>query len=116
MLHGKTVIVSGVGPGLGQRVAAACLRDGANVALGARTGDRLAEVAKELDPEGARTAHLATDIADEAQCEALAALALDRFGRTDAVVNVAALDSHFGGLEDADFASWQRVVDVNLFG
>ncbi|MEU1805067.1 SDR family oxidoreductase [Streptomyces sp. NPDC019937] len=116
MLSGRTVIVSGVGPGLGQRVAAACLREGANVALGARTAERLAETAVELDPGGTRTAHRATDIADEAQCEALAALALDRFGRIDAVVNVAALDSHFGGLEDADFASWGRVVDVNLFG
>ncbi|MFI0778055.1 SDR family oxidoreductase [Streptomyces sp. NPDC021212] len=116
MLSGRTVIVSGVGPGLGHRVVVACLREGANVALGARTGERLAETAKEADPDGTRTAHRATDIADEAQCEALAALALDRFGRIDAVVNVAALDSHFGGLEDADFASWGRVVDVNLFG
>lgn len=116
MLHGKTVIVSGVGPGLGHRIVAACLREGANVALGARTGERLAETAKKADPDGTRTVHRATDIADEAQCEALAALALDRFGRIDAVVNVAALDSHFGGLEDADFASWGRVVDVNLFG
>ncbi|MGW2326568.1 SDR family oxidoreductase [Streptomyces sp. NPDC001700] len=116
MLSGRTVVVSGVGPGLGHRVAAACLREGASVVLGARTGERLDRAARELDPDGTRTAHRATDIADEAQCEALAALALDRFGRIDAVVHVAALDSHFGGLEDADFASWGRVVDVNLFG
>jgi NAD(P)-dependent dehydrogenase (short-subunit alcohol dehydrogenase family) len=116
MLHGKTVIVSGVGAGLGQRVAAACVRDGGNVVLGARTEPRLAKAAAEVDPEGGHSAWRATDIADEAQCDALTALALDRFGGIDAVVHVAALDSHFGGLEDADFASWARVVDVNLFG
>jgi NAD(P)-dependent dehydrogenase (short-subunit alcohol dehydrogenase family) len=34
----------------------------------------------------------------------------------DAVVNVAAMDTHFGGLQDADFESWHQVVDVNLMG
>ncbi|MEU5270681.1 SDR family oxidoreductase [Streptomyces hygroscopicus] len=115
-LHGKTVVVSGVGPGLGARVVAACVRDGARVVMGARTEERLPKVAEEADPSGEVTAWRATDIADEAQCEALAALALDRFGRIDAVVHVAALDSHFGGLEDADFTSWAQVVDINLFG
>jgi NAD(P)-dependent dehydrogenase (short-subunit alcohol dehydrogenase family) len=32
------------------------------------------------------------------------------------VVQVAAWDSYFGGLEDADFSTWQSVVDVNLLG
>ncbi|MET8680639.1 SDR family oxidoreductase [Streptomyces sp. NPDC004647] len=116
LLRGKTVIVSGVGAGLGHQVAAAALRDGAGVVLGARTEANLAKSAAELDPEGGHSAWQATDIGDEAQCEALAALALARFGRIDAVVHVAALDSYFGGLEDADFASWAKVLDVNLLG
>ncbi|MGX1270612.1 NAD(P)-dependent dehydrogenase (short-subunit alcohol dehydrogenase family) [Streptomyces phaeoluteigriseus] len=37
-------------------------------------------------------------------------------GRIDAVVHVAALDWSFGGLEDADFATWRSVLDVNLPG
>jgi len=37
MLDGKTVVVSGVGPGLGREIAAAAVREGANVAIGART-------------------------------------------------------------------------------
>ncbi|MES9556928.1 MULTISPECIES: SDR family oxidoreductase [unclassified Streptomyces] len=116
LLAGKTVIVSGVGPGLGHRVAAAVVRDGGNAVLGARTAANLAKSAAEIDPDGRRTARLATDITDEAQCAALAALAMERFGRIDAVVHVAAWDSHFGGIEDADFATWQSVIDVNLLG
>ena len=84
--------------------------------LGARTEANLAKTAAEIDPDGAHTAYRATDITDEAQCEALAALARERFGRIDAVVHVAAWDSYFGGLEDADFATWQSVLDVNLLG
>ncbi|OKJ99608.1 short-chain dehydrogenase [Streptomyces sp. CB03234] len=116
LLRDKTVIVSGVGPGLGHQVAAAVVRDGGHAVLGARTEAKLAACAERIDPEGRRTAYLATDITDEGRCEALAALAVARFGGIDAVVHVAAYDSHFGGLQDADFAAWQRVLDVNLLG
>ncbi|MFH8660928.1 SDR family oxidoreductase [Streptomyces afghaniensis] len=116
LLAGKTVVVSGVGAGLGRQVAAAVLRDGGRAVLGARTEANLAKTAAELDPDGSRTAYRATDIADEEQCEALAGLARERFGRIDAVVHVAALDSCFGGLEDADFETWRGVLDVNLLG
>ncbi|WDV52406.1 SDR family oxidoreductase [Streptomyces coeruleorubidus] len=116
LLTGKTVVVSGVGAGLGRQVAAAVVRDAGRAVLGARTEVNLAKTAAELDPDGARTAYRATDIADEGQCEALAGLARERFGRIDAVVHVAALDGHFGGLEDADFEAWRAVLDVNLLG
>ncbi|ELS53999.1 SDR family oxidoreductase [Streptomyces viridochromogenes] len=116
LLAGKTVVVSGVGTGLGHQVAATVVRDGGNAVLGARTPANLAKSAAEIDPDGAHTAYRTTDITDETQCEALAALARERFGRIDAVVHVAARDSYFGGLEDADFATWQSVIDVNLLG
>ncbi|MER6840501.1 SDR family oxidoreductase [Streptomyces platensis] len=116
LLRNKTVVISGVGTGLGHQVAVACVREGASVVLGARTEANLAKSAAQLDASGARTAWRVTDIGDEAQCAALAELAVERFDGIDAVVHVAALDSLFGGLREADFDSWQRVVDVNLFG
>ncbi|MFD7201197.1 SDR family oxidoreductase [Streptomyces sp. NPDC059893] len=116
LLNGKTVVVSGVGAGLGHQVAAAVVRDGGNAVLGARTEANLAKSAAEIDPDGTHTAYAATDITDESRCEALARLARERFGGVDAVVHVAAWDSYFGGLEDADFSTWQQVIDVNLLG
>ncbi|MGW7069921.1 SDR family oxidoreductase [Streptomyces sp. NPDC054855] len=116
LLEGKTVVVSGVGAGLGHQVAAAVVRDGGRAVLGARTEANLAKSAGEIDPEGTHTAYRPTDITDEAQCEALAGLARERFGGIDAVVHVAAWDSYFGGVQDADFATWQQVIDVNLLG
>ncbi|MEV2218247.1 SDR family oxidoreductase [Streptomyces sp. NPDC050997] len=116
LLSAKTVVVSGVGAGLGHQVAAAVVRDGGNAVLGARTEANLAKSAAEIDPDGSHTAYRATDITDEGQCEALAGLARERFGRIDGVIHVAAWDSYFGGLEDADFTTWQSVIDVNLLG
>ncbi|MFD3834733.1 SDR family oxidoreductase [Streptomyces sp. NPDC058642] len=116
LLTGRTVVVSGVGAGLGHQVAAAVVRDGGNAVLGARTEANLAKSAAEIDPDAAHTAYRPTDITDEQQCVALAELASERFGRIDAVVHVAAWDSYFGGIEDADFTTWQSVIDVNLLG
>jgi NAD(P)-dependent dehydrogenase (short-subunit alcohol dehydrogenase family) len=116
ILEGKTVVVSGVGPGLGREIAAAAARDGANVALGARTQANLEKTATEIDPSGSRVAWAVTDITDPPQCERLVGTAIDRFGQVDALVNCAALDAVFGGLENADWDSWRQALEINLFG
>ena len=64
MLEGKTVIVTGVGGGLGRECVTSALREGANVVLAARTQQTLDDVASALDPDGTRTATVVTDIND----------------------------------------------------
>jgi len=116
ILQGKTVLVSGVGAGLGREVAQCALRDGANVVLAARTQATLEQTAKELDPQGQRSAWRATDITKPEDCEALVALATQRFGGVDALVQVAAYEAVFGGLQETDFESWRRAFDTNVLG
>ena len=62
MLEGKTILVTGVGTGLGREVACQCVRDGARVVLGARTASQLEAVAREADPSGERVATVPVDI------------------------------------------------------
>ena len=116
ILEGKTVVVSGVGPGLGREVAACALRDGARVAIAARTESKLADVAKQLDASGERVLPCPTDVTDEAACAALMEAAAGRFGRVDAVVNVAALDAIFGTLESTSSDDWRRSLEMNVLG
>ena len=114
LLQGKTVIVSGVGDGLGREVAQAAYDQGANVVLGARTEAKLAKAAAEFD--AARVAYAPTDITSEGDCLRLVDLAVERFGALDGLVNVAAMDQVFGGVSDADFADWRAVYEVNVVG
>jgi NAD(P)-dependent dehydrogenase (short-subunit alcohol dehydrogenase family) len=114
LLEGRTVIVSGVGEGLGREIASAAYEQGANVVLGARTEANLAKVAAEMD--GGRVAYARTDITDAEACEDLVALAVARFGSLDALVNVAALDTLFGGVADADWNDWRTTYEVNVIG
>jgi NAD(P)-dependent dehydrogenase (short-subunit alcohol dehydrogenase family) len=116
ILQGKTIVVSGVGPGLGREVATIALRDGANVVLAARSGERLAALARELDPSGAHTAAIATDITDADQCAALMQGAVERFGAVHGLVQVAALDAIFGGVTNTPDEDWNASFTVNVLG
>ncbi|MEN8183294.1 MAG: SDR family oxidoreductase [Myxococcota bacterium] len=116
ILTGKTLVVSGVGAGLGRELARLALRDGAQVLLAARTASVLEQTAKELDPSGERVAHATTDIRSADDCEALASLAVERFGSLDAVVQVAAYEAAFGSLQETDFERWRRAFETNVLG
>jgi len=116
LLDGKTVLVTGVGVGLGRECATSALRHGANVVLAARRGDELAKVAAELDPGGSRTAHQATDITDADSCAALVETAQGRFGSVDALIQVAAFEHAWGGLYDLKLDDWRAAFDTNVLG
>jgi NAD(P)-dependent dehydrogenase (short-subunit alcohol dehydrogenase family) len=116
LLDGKVMVVSGVGPGLGREIAAAAVRDGASVMMGARTQANLEAAAAEIDPSGARVGWQVTDITDTAQCQQLAAAAVEKFGRIDALANCAAFDNVFGGVQEANFEEWRTVFDTNVIG
>lgn len=116
IVEGKTIVVSGVGPGLGREVAQCALRDGANVVVAARQRQRLEQIAKELDATGERISSCATDIGDPAACEALMQHAVERFGGIDAVAQVAAADTLFGTLGDTSTEDWMTSMKVNVLG
>lgn len=116
ILKDKTVLVVGVGTGLGREIAECSLRDGANLVLAARTEATLQQTAKELDETGRRVAFAATDINDGAQCEALVGVAQERFGGLDAAILVAAYENSFGGLHDSDLESWRKAFETNVLG
>jgi NAD(P)-dependent dehydrogenase (short-subunit alcohol dehydrogenase family) len=116
ILEGKTVLVTGVGTGLGREVAELAFRDGANVVLAARTERTLAALAKELDESGERVAWARTDINDPGDSQALVDAARERFGSVDALVQVAAFENCFGGLQDTDLDTWRQCFETNVLG
>ncbi len=116
MLKDKTVIVTGVGTGLGREVACQCVRDGANVVLGARTASQLEAVAREADSSGERVATVPTDITEPEACARIVSEAERRFGRVDGVVQVAAYELAMGGLNETDFDAWRKAFETNVIG
>ena len=61
LLKDKVVIISGVGPGMGQSMAKIAAREGAKVGLGARNQDYLDQVSKDIAEQGGEVVAVSTD-------------------------------------------------------
>ncbi len=116
ILEERTVMVVGVGPGLGASCARLALRDGANVAVMARNVSRLQAAAAELDPTGERVLACAGDVVSQDDCTAAADAAAERFGALHAVINVAALDTQKGAFHNTTDEDWTLNLTVNVLG
>ncbi|MCP4829512.1 MAG: SDR family NAD(P)-dependent oxidoreductase, partial [Proteobacteria bacterium] len=105
LLKDKVVIVSGIGPGLGQELSTLAAKEGASaVVLAARTEAKLEVAEQEIKALGLGTKviKMATDIADKEQCAALADTAAKTFGRIDVLFNSAYNPGSFEPIESAD--------------
>lgn len=114
-LDGKTAVVTGASSGLGVVFARALAGAGASVVVSARRLDRLEKLAAEIERDGGRALAVACDVAVEDDVDALAAAAVDRFGRVDVLVaNAGIADPR--PAEQEPLQVWERVVGVNLTG
>ncbi|MCP1470381.1 NAD(P)-dependent dehydrogenase (short-subunit alcohol dehydrogenase family) [Sphingobium sp. OAS761] len=117
LLNGKVVIISGVGPGMGQALARIAASEGASVILAARNHKFLEEVRDDIVANGGKAVAIPCDIADEAQCGALAEKAAAEFGgRIDGLVNSAYYHGDWSVIENADPADMATAFDVNCLG
>lgn len=114
-LSHRVALVTGGGRGIGRAVALALAREGATVAVGARTAAEVEAVAEECRQAGGRASSLTVDVADRASCEAAVARCEGEWGRLDVLVNNAgiAVSRKFTDIEDE---VWNRTLAVNLTG
>lgn len=119
LLKDKVVIVSGIGPGLGQELSTLAAKEGAAaVVLAARTEAKLDTAEQEIRDLGLETQVLkvATDISDVGQCRNLADRTVEAFGRIDVLFNSAYDPGSFEPIAEADLDGWRRSMEVNFFG
>ncbi len=112
MLSGRTALVTGGGRGIGREVALAFAREGARVAVAARTLAEIEAVAAEC---GGGAVALPLDVTDEAACAAVVEVVERDLGGLDVLVNNAGIGASHK-FTDLDTASWRRVLAVDLDG
>ena len=110
-LEGKVAVVTGAGGGMGKATAQVLAREGAIIVACDISGAQDQTVA-EL---GGDAIAAQCDIADEAQVSAVIDLAVAKFDRIDAMLNVAGIASG-GPIESQEATGLQRMLDVNLMG
>ncbi len=112
-LKGKTALITGASRGIGEATARYLTTLGVNVAMAARSTDRIQEIAKELGPSAIA---IPCDVADWSSAAAAVRETVKAFGTADILINNAGQIEPIARIEDADPLAWGRVVDVNLKG
>ena len=115
ILKDKVVVISGVGPGLGRKLALLCADEGAKIAIGCRSTDFLEKLRAEVAAKGAQVVASPCDVAKVEECNRLVSVAAERFGRIDGVVN-SAYQYAPSPFEEADLDKWVQTMNVTCFG
>ena len=114
-LEEAVVVITGASSGIGRAAALRLSRRARGLALCARSEEALAGVAAECEAAGGEVLHRALDVSDEEAVEALAAAAVERFGRIDVWVNNAGAIA-YGSFEEIPSEVFRQIVETNLMG
>jgi short-subunit dehydrogenase len=113
-LRGLRILITGASSGIGRCLAEQSAARGAQVALAARSADKLHGLADELAGRGARAIAVPADITSEADRSRLLETVVERFGGLDVLVNNAGVAS-WGHFATASEDILRQTMEVNFF-
>lgn len=115
-LKDKVAIITGGGRGIGKAIAAHYAREGAKLALCARTRTELEQTVKELHASSADVEGWVCDVALEEPVKEFVANAHKKFGRIDVLVNNAGVMTRPAPMIEMDVKKFDYTLAVNLRG
>lgn len=113
-LNNKIAIVTGASSGIGAATAILFAKEGANVAIVARTEAKLNEVAKEIEALGRKALVIKTDLSKEAEVDNVVATTVQHFGKLDILVNNAGFFTEGSLLNGKVLQAYDQVMQVNV--
>ncbi len=114
-LTGKVAIVTGGSEGIGRATAVLFAQEGASVVIGARRQGPLDEAKAAVEAVGGECVAVSMDVMSDADCERIVAVAVERFGGVDILINNAGQSSS-GRIESHDIETWAVDLDLKLYG
>ena len=115
-LHGKVVLVTGAGKGIGRAIAKRFAGQGCKLVINDIDEASVADVVADITATGASALAAIADVSNSEQVNAMIDSTMAEHGRIDVVVNNAGIVSPMLHFFEADEAWWRRIVDVNLTG
>jgi NADP-dependent 3-hydroxy acid dehydrogenase YdfG len=114
-IQGKVIAITGASSGMGEATALLLAERGAKVVLGARRAERLQALAGRIADAGGAAAYAPTDVTKRDDLTALVALAQERFGGLDVIINNAGIGP-ISAMDALRVEDWDAMIDVNLRG
>jgi NADP-dependent 3-hydroxy acid dehydrogenase YdfG len=114
-LTGKVALVVGASSGIVEATALGLAAEGARVAITARRGQRLNDLAKRIYRRAGHALPIEADVTDEAQASAVVQGTVRELGRLDMLVNVAGVGVA-APFQNTTVAEYRQMVDVNILG
>lgn len=114
-LTGNVAFVTGTSRGLGQYLARALARAGADIAMSSRRRETLAPFAEEIEALGRRSYTVELDVREEGSIRSAVADVEAHFGHIDILVNNAGCNIRKPALE-VTWEDWNTILDTNLRG
>lgn len=115
-LKNKVAMITGAGRGIGKAIAEGFAKEGADVALIARTEAELNRTAETIRAIGRRVFLIQADISNPVSVENFVKAILNEFGQIDILVNNAGIQGPIGILTENNSKEWTHTISVNLFG
>lgn len=112
---GKVAIVAGGSTGIGQATARRLAAGGAQVVICGHVASNVEATVAALNAEHLAVTGVEANVASASDMGRLVALAVDRYGGLDILVNSAGIQ-RYGTVVETDEATWDEVLDVNLKG
>ena len=112
--QGHAVLITGASSGIGAALARELAREGAQLVLMARRGERLEALRAELAAAGAQAIIHVGDVTRRADLDAAVALAIDRYGSLDVAIANAGFGV-VGPLEKLSVDDYRRQFETNVF-
>jgi len=114
-LSGKKALVTGGGRGLGKAVAIELANEGVDVVITGRNEENLKQTVSELTAIGVKADYVIFSVDSEAEVIAGVNEAAEKIGGIDILINNAGI-GNFGSIEEMESATWEQVIQTNLFG
>ena len=115
-IKNKTLIITGASQGIGEATARLFAKLGANVALIARSKEKIEKISDDINSNGGKSIAIQCDVSSKAEVENAIKLTLKSYRSVNILIGNAGVINPIQNITDMDVSDFDKVIDVNIKG